>query len=251
MFGKVVLLKDDWPNGICITDVLAEPVNAARNVLKGSHHESLKLIWESIELGFNGWKEQHGQSPVKNPIDPSPKSHISFEDAPPYLCAGYGITCYADLFAKLIHEKFFAIEASPENLSIIYAVLTLEAAARGDADAAHKANVQLNKYNRIAEMTAVAGNYSAAAKYIDDLKMKLQPVEQARSKGGIETGKIRKGIATQNQEKILNAANRFINSGMDKRNLVSAIAEQIVLSKNTVRSHLKKAGILSPRKKVQ
>ena len=225
MFGKLpLLINDDWVNGNVFNDVLVEPVRAARNVLKGSDHESLKRTWESIEYGFDEWKEQQTQLPVKNPLEVN--SAIDYEAA-----------------RALFFEH--VAEGSPKKLPIIYAVLTLEAASRDDTDTANKAFQQLNKYSQMIEMKAVGDNYLRAANYIDNLTAKLQPFKEGRSKGG------QKGSRTDPElkQKVLSKAKELLDDGKNYKNVPTIIKNwlaledqgSIKLSRYTIKKYTDKA----------
>ena len=210
-FGKIVLLKDDWLKGINITDVLVEPVNAARNALKGSDHESLKRLWESIELGFDGWKEQQSHLPVKNPLEVN--SAIDYEAA-----------------RFIYYESVAKVSA----LLLIYAVLTLEAASRGDEKGANKAYQQLNKYSRIVEMKNALRTHA----YVHELESKLRPIKEGQRKGAKAVEPINESIKVKNIALVLKSAKKYIDI-VPEDNLIGSICRNTGLSRPTVTKHLK------------
>jgi len=226
MFGKLpLLINDDWVNGNVFNDVLVEPVRAARNVLKGSDHESLKLIWESIELGFGGWKEQQSYLPVKNPLEVN--SAIDYEAA------------------RTLYFQHASEVLSPEDVPMLFATVLLEAASRDDTDTANKAYQQLNKYSQMIEMKAVGDNYLRAANYIDDLTAKLQPFKEGLSKGG------QKGSRTDPElkQKVLSKAQELLDDGRNYKNVPTIIENwlaledqgSIKLSRYTIKKYTDKA----------
>ena len=173
-------LAQDWINGAVINDALIEPVNEARSFFKenGHDHEWVYRLWEGIEERFYLWKKEYGQPPVKNPLDPTSNSEIDHE-APPYRCAGMTVTCYSDLLAKRIIPEKYEYFKKPIELElewVLYAIVLLESASRGDEKAAHKAFVQLANYK-----------LTANKKKIDALHAELQPIKQRRRKGGKKT----------------------------------------------------------------
>lgn len=221
-------LSQDWINGEVINDALVEPVNAARSFFKenGYDHEWVYRLWEGIEERFYLWKKEYGQPPVKNPL--APNSPIDY-DAPPYLCAGDGINCYADLLAQRIIPDKYEYFKKPIELELewmLYAIVLLEAASRGDDKAVHKTFQQLVKYK-----------ITANKKTIDALHAELQPIKVGQRKGGETTAKIKKDEGAKTKERVLKSAKKRIGK-VPERNLIGSIMRDTILTRPTVTEYL-------------
>jgi len=218
MFGKLpLLINDDWVNGNVFNDVLVEPVRVARNVLKGSDHKDIYSLWESIEHGFDEWKEQQSHLPVKNPLEVN--SAIDYEAAR---------TLYFQHASKVL---------SPEDVPMLFATVLLEAASRCDEKAAHKAYQQLVNYRRIAEMEDVSRDYEFAIKHLDRLTEKLNRYSEGQRKGAKAVASINESTKAKNEELVFKSAKKYMHK-VAEHNLIGSIIKDTKLTRPTVTDHL-------------